>query len=79
MDFDASPQTAKQVIIQGIREAEADPYQRFTGSERVIRQRSSRVEPSGNVLLELDARRMGGERTEAILPSRAGTRRGVRR
>jgi len=71
MDFGRiAAQTAKQVIIQGIREAEAGIlYQRFTGSEReILSAVVSRVEPSGNVLLELDARRMGGERTEAILP-----------
>lgn len=48
-------QTAKQVIIQGIRDAERGLlYQEFNGKEsEIITATVSRVEPSGNVTLEI--------------------------
>ncbi len=61
-------QTAKQVIIQGIREAEQGIlYQKFTSNEHeLLPAVVSRIDPrNGNIVLE-----MGGktEKTEAILP-----------
>ena len=64
-------QTAKQVIIQGIREAEAGIlYKRFTASEHeILSALVSRIDPrNGNVILEIDAMRSGTEKTEAVLP-----------
>ena len=63
-------QTAKQVIIQGIREAEAGiVYKRFTSSEHeILSAVVSRIDPrSGNVVLEINDERRG-EKTEAVLP-----------
>ena len=62
-------QTAKQVIIQGIREAEQGiMFQRFTSNEHeLLPAVVSRIDPrNGNVILE-----MGGktEKTEAVLPA----------
>ncbi|MEA4824783.1 MAG: transcription termination factor NusA [Clostridiaceae bacterium] len=65
-------QTAKQVIIQGIREAEAGIlYKRFTASEHeILSALVSRIDPrNGNVILEIDAMRSGTDKTEAILPA----------
>jgi len=62
-------QTAKQVIIQGIREAEQGIiFQKFTSNEHeLLPAVVSRIDPrNGNIVLE-----MGGktEKTEAILPA----------
>ncbi len=65
-------QTAKQVIIQGIREAEAGiVYKRFTSSEHeILSAVVSRIDPrNGNVVLEINDERRGGEKTEAVLPA----------
>ena len=68
-----SAQTAKQVIIQGIREAEAkNIYQRFTSNEHeILSAVVSRIDPhNGNLILNLDASvsSSGVEKTEAVLP-----------
>jgi len=68
-----SAQTAKQVIIQGIREAEAkNIYQRFTSNEHeILSAVVNRIDPhNGNLILNLDAAvsAAGVEKTEAVLP-----------
>ena len=65
-------QTAKQVIIQGIREAEAGiVYKRFTSSEHeILSAVVSRIDPrTGNVVVEINDERRGEEKTEAVLPA----------
>jgi len=72
MDFGRiAAQTAKQVIIQGIREAEQGAlYQRFTANEHeILPAVVSRVDPrNGNLILEMESmRQSNGEKTEAVL------------
>ena len=67
-------QTAKQVIIQGIREAEAkNLYRRFTSNEHeLLSAVVSRIDPhNGSMILELDTSvtSSGVEKTEAVLPA----------
>ncbi len=65
-------QTAKQVIIQGIREAEAGIlYKRFTANEHeILSAVVSRIEPrTGDIVLELNDEKRGSEHTEATLKS----------
>jgi len=62
-------QTAKQVIIQGIREAEQGIiYQKFTSNEHeLLPAVISRIDPrNGNVVLEIGGKE---EKTEVILPA----------
>jgi len=62
-------QTAKQVIVQGIREAEQGIiYERFTSTEReLIPAVISRIDPkNGNMILEVGGK---SDRTEVLLPA----------
>ncbi len=62
-------QTAKQVIIQGIREAEQGIiFQKFTSNEHeLLPAVVSRIDPrNGNIVLEMGSK---AEKTEAILPA----------
>ncbi len=62
-------QTAKQVIIQGIREAEQGIiFQKFTSNEHeLLPAVVSRIDPrNGNVVLEMGSK---ADKTEAILPA----------
>lgn len=72
-------QTAKQVIIQGIREAEQGiVYQKFTSNEHeILTAVVSKIDPrNGNVILNVDAVRSGSgnigveeeSKSEAVLP-----------